>query len=361
MKENGAESVPAEGDAETMENLFVINDEYVIIIPEGSKSHAKAANLLKKGLEEAGIKLKFTDDSYGVNEHEIILGDAKRDQAEEYIVDPESGAMPGGWEIKLRENGDLTVSGDTLSAARWLLENCVRDGVFAVRDGLDEKYVPDWKIVFEDDFDGSELDETKWSRCPEWKRGDVGGYWNDDMIFLDGSGHLVDRADVSDGVPLSGAVRTNDTFMSTYGYYEISCTLHRAQGMWGAFWMMLGPDVGGGDGIEADIFESLANEGNIYFTLHYDGYGSDHKSVSGKLHLPECFDGSFHRFGFYWDENGYKWYMDGREVFSADQRLVSEPGYMKISTECGSWGGRLDESRLPSDMLVDYVRVWQKK
>lgn len=354
--ENGGMPDETTGEAEDM---FRITDDYVIIIPEGSKADAKAANLLKKGLSDKGIVLKFIDDSYGVNEHEIILGPAARDDAKKTNIDPSAGVMPGGWEIRLAESGNLVVSGDTYAAARWLLDSCVGDDGFLVSDGLCESYTPEWELVFEDDFDGDELDETKWRRCPEWDRSDMGGRWDDGMIFLDGRGHLVDRADIVDGVPLTGAVRTCDTFMSTYGYYEICCTLHQAKGMWGAFWMMLGPNVGSGDGAEADIFESLYNEGNIYFTLHYDGYGDRHKSVSAVKRLPDAFDGSFHRFGLLWTKEGYRWYMDGEQVFSTDVAPVSQPGYMKISTECGSWGGKLDESELPSDMLVDWVRVWQ--
>lgn len=355
---------PAEetASAEEEKNMYAITDDFVITIPEGSKYYAKAANILKKGLSEAGINLKFEDDSNPVHEHEIILGRCAREDGDDYIVDPSSGNMPGGWRIRLTESGNLVVSGEASDAARWLLENCVNDGKFAVEEGMDERYAPgDWEIVFEDDFDGDELDETKWARAPEWARADVGNFWSDDMSFVDGKGHYVCRADIVDGVPLSGAVRTYETFRSTYGYYEICCTLHQAQGMWGAFWMMLGPDVGGGDGVEVDIFESLANVGKIYFTLHYDGYGENHKSAGTGVHMPEIFDGSFHRFGLLWNEEGYKWYMDGVEVFSANQSIVSKPGYMKISTECGSWGGKLDESQLPSDMLVDYVRVWQRK
>ena len=194
--ENGGMPDEMTGEAEDM---FRITDDYVIIIPEGSKADAKAANLLKKGLSDKGIVLKFIDDSYGVNEHEIILGPAARDDAKKTNIDPSAGVMPGGWEIKLAESGNLIVSGDTYAAAQWLLDSCVGDDGFLVSEDLCESYTPDWELVFEDDFDGDELDETKWRRCPEWDRSDMGGRWDDGMIFLDGRGHLVDRADIVDG------------------------------------------------------------------------------------------------------------------------------------------------------------------
>ena len=42
-----------------------------------------------------------------------------------------------------------------------------------------------YEVVFEDNFDGDKLDETKWERCPEWKRQDLNCYWDDDMSYLD--------------------------------------------------------------------------------------------------------------------------------------------------------------------------------
>jgi beta-glucanase (GH16 family) len=32
-----------------------------------------------------------------------------------------------------------------------------------------------WKLIWHDEFDGQQLDETKWNRLGDWKRRD--GYW----------------------------------------------------------------------------------------------------------------------------------------------------------------------------------------
>ena len=48
-----------------------------------------------------------------------------------------------------------------------------------------------YKLTFFDGFDGTKLDTTKWERCPEWNRQDLGGKWDDDRAYLDGKGNLV--------------------------------------------------------------------------------------------------------------------------------------------------------------------------
>ena len=45
-----------------------------------------------------------------------------------------------------------------------------------------------WKLVWQDEFDGTQLDTNKWD-IPEYKRRD--GYWSRKAISLDGQGHLV--------------------------------------------------------------------------------------------------------------------------------------------------------------------------
>ncbi|HHX53438.1 MAG TPA: glycoside hydrolase family 16 protein [Clostridiales bacterium] len=350
-------SVPEYSETEKEEEIPMheITADYVIVVPANSKGDIKAANRLKKALGDAGLELRFIDDSWGQNEHEIILGAA--DRADAVIHDEIK--MPGDWSLSLTDDGNIIAQGDTEAAVEELLKY-VKDGKFFVPQQLNILQKAVWELVFEDNFDGTELDTTKWSRCPEWQRKDYGGRWDDEMTLLDGNGHLLSRVDMGAKVPLSGAVRTIDTFRTTYGYFEIRCTLHKAQGMWGAFWMMLGPDVGAGNGTEIDIFESLANEKRIYFTMHYGGYDEYHQSESANIYAPEMFDGSFHTFSFWWDKEKYVWYLDGKEVFRSSTALVHQSGYMKISTECGSWGGPLKPDELPSDMLVDYVRVYKR-
>ncbi len=109
------------------------------------------------------------------------------------------------------------------------------------------------------------------------ERQDVGGRWEPSMAELDGKGHLVISADISDGVPVSGAIRSKGRFEQTEGYFEIRCRLQSSAGFWSAFWLMCdgANSVGNGarDGAEIDIFEAYDTENKlICHALHWDGY-----------------------------------------------------------------------------------------
>lgn len=226
-----------------------------------------------------------------------------------------------------------------------------------------------YKLSFEDNFDGDKLDETKWERCPEWKRQDLNCYWDDDMSYLDGEGNLIleTRFDPTNKY-LCGAVRSKGKFEQAYGFFEIRCTVNTVPGYWTAFWLM-GETVsdeteGGVNGTEIDIMESaFFEEKLIQNTLNWDGYGEAHKS-SGFKAPADVYDGDYHTFSLLWTEDEYIYYIDGKESWrtNAEEALgVCEvPLYMKITAETGSWVKTQHEiiKGLPDYMKVDYVRVY---
>jgi len=233
---------------------------------------------------------------------------------------------------------------------------------------------PKSNLLFEDNFDGTELDDNKWELCPEWERQGAFCIWDNEMTALDGEGHLVLRAewDAENNRVKSGAVRTNGRFWGDYGYYEASIKFPVAPGTWGAFWMMCGDvsgeDFGAEDGVEIDIIESIGNDwGACNHALHWDGYGDAHKQVgSGELYY-DLYDGNFHTFGLERTPEAYIFYIDGKESWrvTSDQCApCPESGYMKLTVEAAEWAGAGSDAcigALPGEMLVDYVRVYREK
>ena len=224
-------------------------------------------------------------------------------------------------------------------------------------------------LLFEDYFDGETLDSTKWALCPEWGRQDGICQWRNDMVSLDGEGHLVLNAewDVEAEKMYSGAVRTDDLFEQTYGYYEASIKFPAVNGIWGAFWMMCGEvsavDGTSVDGVEVDIIESAyGNKGEYNHAMHWDGYGDDHQKTAKTMRDNAIYDGEYHTFGFWWTEEEYIFYVDGVETWRTTAAgICNKPGYMKLTVEGASWAGltRFNAKKnLPAQMLVDYVKVW---
>lgn len=223
-------------------------------------------------------------------------------------------------------------------------------------------------ITFEDDFEGTELDLSKWERCPQYRRQDLNNYWKDDMSYLDGEGHLVLEISYDQETDRfnSGAVRTRGIFEQAYGYFEIRCTLNNIPGYWTAFWLM-GDSVnseknGGVDGTEIDIYESpFYNEKKIQHTLNWDGYGSKHK-YEGKIVNANVYDGEFHTFGLLWTEDEYVYYIDGKETWRTDAQKAKGtcevPLYLKVTAETGSWTELPNKDNFPDRIYADYVRVY---
>ena len=222
------------------------------------------------------------------------------------------------------------------------------------------------ELVFTDDFDGTEIDFTKWRYAPEWTRNDY-CYWSNSMSVTDGEGHLATKMewDAERNSLKSGALWSAADY--GYGYYEASIKFPQAYGTWGAFWMMCG-DVwaeSAVDGVEIDIVESINNQDGIYNHNLHSNYGNLNSLNPTNLYTADIYDGEFHRFGVLRSENGYFFYVDGK-ISSIAPYYIYEPcpvpGRMELTVEAADWAGAGTEeclAQLPSAMLTDYVRVWE--
>src|SRR5690606_7763238 len=134
----------------------------------------------------------------------------------------------------------------------------------------------DFQLIWEDDFNGSEIDTTKWSRIsegnPDWKK----HMTTDDQVYDISGGYLYLKGIVnpdtqSDPRPyLTGGVWTRDKFNFTYGKVEVRAKMDSAQGCWPAIWLLGSTNEYGGwpDFGEIDIMEHLNFDSFIYSTIH---------------------------------------------------------------------------------------------
>ncbi len=215
-------------------------------------------------------------------------------------------------------------------------------------------------LVWQDEFSGATLDETKWNKLGDWKRRD--GFWVKEDAYLSGKGTLLLRTKKDGDRYTCGAINSRGKFEHRFGYYVARCKMPSEPGHWPAFWMMcsgvnqVGDD--GRDGTEIDIMEIPWRDGKITMNLHWDGYGKDHKSAGTKITLPELKEG-FHDYGLLWTSTEYVFYVDGREVWRSSAGGVSQvPEFLKLTEEIGTWAGDIAKARLPDYFEVDYVRVY---
>lgn len=216
-----------------------------------------------------------------------------------------------------------------------------------------------WKLVWHDEFDGRQLDDSKWD-IPEYKRRDA--YWSRKAIRLDGQGNLAISTLKEGDKVLDGCVRTRRKFEHAFGYYVARIQLQEQQGHWSAFWLYnesvgkVGDD--GRDGTEIDIMEKPWLDDRINYALHWDGYGKQHKSEGKVVKVPGIMKG-FHTYGLAWLPDQYVFYVDGKEMWRTKAGGVCQvPLYIKLSDEVGNWGGDIKKAKLPDRFLIDYVRVY---
>src|ERR1700751_2731826 len=246
----------------------------------------------------------------------------------------------------------------------------------------------DWKLVWSDEFNGangSAIDTSKWvmeTGGKGWGNKEL-EYYTDraQNLFLQ-DGNLVIRAlkekyTGPDGISrkyTSGRMKTQGKFSLQYGRFEARIKIPAGQGMWPAFWM-LGDDiskVGWPASGEIDIMENIGKQpGIIHGSIHGPGYTGD-VGIEAPYHLPDDqrFADDFHLFAIEWDQQSISFYVD-QNLFVTRTRADLRPGWKWVFDKPffvivnlavgGNWPGKPNSSTVfPADMLVDYVRVYQR-
>ena len=229
---------------------------------------------------------------------------------------------------------------------------------------IDSIPVADYQLIWQDEFNGTSLDTSKWRhRYPGPRRDAIN---HADAVSLDGLGHLILLTEQNDSLYYTGMIGTEGTFETTFGYFVCRAKLQSQIGHWSAFWLQspaLGQEIGNTatSGTEIDIFEYLRKEGDqVHFTLHWDGYKAEHKSIGSVRSIPGLSEG-WHTFGLLWTAEEYIFYVDGQETWRTTEAISQRGQYLILSLEVGNWAGDIKKAALPDSFFVDYVRVYQQK
>ena len=170
----------------------------------------------------------------------------------------------------------------------------------------------------------------------------------------------------------SARIETRGKFEQQYGRFEARMKLPLGKGLWPAFWL-LGADIktaGWPTCGEIDIMENIGDPRHVYGTLHGPGYSGSH-GLQGQTYLPEgqAIDSAFHVYAVDWTPDLIRISVDG--IVYATQSpanlpagktwAYNHPFFILFNFAVGGkWPGNPDETtRLPQQLLVDYVRVYE--
>lgn len=247
-------------------------------------------------------------------------------------------------------------------------------------DSLNTEY----QLVWSDEFNYKGLpDSTKWSYDTE---GNAWGWGNDELQFY--TKKRKENAIVDGAYLHIKAIKEqweNKNYTSArlitkgkgdwlYGRVEVRAKLPTGRGTWPAIWM-LSTDWEYGNwpkSGEIDIMEHVGYmPDSVFASAHTEIY--NHKIGTQKTagyYLPDC-EKEFHNYILEWDEMEYKVYVDSTEYFSFknEQKTYKEWPFDKkfhllLNVAVGGFWGAVegvDERIFPQEMLVDYVRVYQKQ
>ena len=251
----------------------------------------------------------------------------------------------------------------------------------ATNEGL----LDDYEMVFSDEFNGNQLDATKWNTAFLWGPDVIINqeeqYYVDinnepdfgyNPFSFDGDSLIITTietpdalvADANDQAYLSGMITSYDAFKFTYGYAETRAKLPYGRGYWPAFWL-LNAYYGAGEPAdpEIDIMEYIGHELDaVHHTYHYFETPSSLRSQSTFTSGID-FTSDFHTFSVEWEPNLLVFYVDGIERYRiVDANVSSEEMYVLANTAIGGWwAGAPDETTLfPNTYEIDYIRVYQK-
>jgi beta-glucanase (GH16 family) len=231
------------------------------------------------------------------------------------------------------------------------------------------------KIVWQEEFNGAELNESDWNfelgdGCP-----DICGWGNNEKQLYTKTNHsiqegnLVIRVNKQDDHYTSTRITTAKKREFQYGRMEVRAKIPTGKGIWPAFWM-LGSNIkqiGWPKCGEIDILEYVGREPNKIFTsLHtQDSHGN---TINTKKTQIDTIEEGFHVYAIDWTKEKIEFFVDNTSVYTFSPELKDEntwpfkqPFYFIVNVAVGgNFGGHdVDNSIFPQEFLIDYIRVYQ--
>jgi beta-glucanase (GH16 family) len=261
-----------------------------------------------------------------------------------------------------------------------------------------------WTLTFNDDFNGTSLDTTKWNTGMQWAdviNNELQGYVPENVTVAGGVCTIkVEKRTVPNvsyngyswgsNAYASGCITSFNKWTQAYGYFEARVKMATGAGTWPAFWMMpdrgsavtpLSTRVGIGTrggvvamGNEIDIFEymgtwknqttGLSKSHSGYFWQYNPNLAASSYTMVNQLVSP---DTQFHTYGVAWSPGKHVYYIDGTAVATLYGRtsVASCPEYMILNCALSTndWTGTAVttaqiDAGLPCTMQIDNVQVY---
>ncbi len=256
-----------------------------------------------------------------------------------------------------------------------------------------------WKLVFFDEFNDSQLDATKWvtyfpyaadGQCEYCRtHGNEGQIYKDDNVIVsEGTIKLIAKQESAlwfgqTRQYTSGMIHSTNSFKFYYGKIEIRAKIPYGMGFWPAFWLY------GDEGNEIDIFEFGCQQPSKLYTNVHTTYNNQHYDWSEEYNGTN-FSNNFHNYSVEWEPNQIIFKVDGNEIRKIPRywNMLGQALYCNASIASGAYIENLlmpdnplniilnlaigvtgvtaftdspnSSTVLPNQFEIDYVRVYQR-
>lgn len=235
-----------------------------------------------------------------------------------------------------------------------------------------------WKLDWVENFNGTKLDTTVWSKIsrgkPDWKNTQS----SDPRCYEFRNGCLVLKGIVNDDLKtdtaryLTGGVYTKGKLAFKPGKFEIRARLHGAKGAWPAIWLLPFSEEEWPYGGEIDIMERLNNNHIVYQTVHSNYTVNLHQTKNPKsggtypINREE-----FNVYGVEITPDSLIFTVNGKNTLiypripekgKEGQYPFYQPQYLLLDMQLGGkWVGAVDKDDLPVEMEIDWVKYYVPK
>jgi beta-glucanase (GH16 family) len=264
--------------------------------------------------------------------------------------------------------------------------------------------LPGWKLVWSDEFNyKGHPNPAKWGYEEGYVRHNELQYYTVNRLEnarADGQHLIIELRKETPGsfLPTSindeyhrytaASVNTRNTASWTYGRFEIMAKMPQGKGTWPALWFLSplrtpnvpgppqprgpngreaqgsqrGPNAGESSQGEIDLMESWGSRPNRT-AVHI--HGTKGRTPSRTVPVEDMY-GKFHLYAMEWYPDHMDFFLDQDKIltYTKDAQLgwsFDHPMYLIMNIACGGPDEPApDDSKLPQQMVVDYVRVYQK-
>ena len=242
-----------------------------------------------------------------------------------------------------------------------------------------------WELIWNDEFKNPELNLDKWSYeigGHGWGNNELQFYTDNDSTAFIEDGNLVLRAKV---VPqgtgssnnlryfTSARLRTSGKGDWRYGRIEVKAKLALGQGIWPAIWMLPTDWMYGGwpQSGEIDIMEHVGYDpGHVHGSIHTESYNHKTNTQKGGSLKLDNIETAFYVYAIEWFEDRIDFFINDDKYYSFQNDNnnnfktwpFNQRFHLLINIAVGGdWPGSPDETTsFPTEMKIDYVRVYQK-